>query len=183
MRADRRNPLRLDRGTGRWWRGQPEERIRSRRRTTSSRAFPPPAEPRPVRQGLDLTGKWACTTVPAQVGGHPPEGCDLPLKLELTDRFKRSESVAHRRIDDEVLLIPIRSDAREGLAVFSLNVTASLLWDLLDGRNDVAALVAAICDRFEVSEETARRDVEAYCRQLLDSGAIERAESEASTSP
>lgn len=115
--------------------------------------------------------------------GRPPEGSNLPLNLELTDRFRRSESVAHRRIDDEVLLIPIRSDPREGLAVFSLNVTASLLWDLLDGRNDVAALVAAICERFEVSEDRARQDVEAYCQQLLECGAIEPAESEAPTSP
>ncbi len=107
----------------------------------------------------------------------------MQAKLQPTDRFRRSDSVAHRRIDDEVLLIPIRSNAREGLAVFSLNVTASLLWDLLDGKNDVAALTAAICERFEVSEETARQDVEAYCQQLLDCGAIEPAESEASTSP
>ena len=89
-------------------------------------------------------------------------------------RFKRSESVAHRRVEDEVLVIPIRTEAQQGLHVLSLNGTASLVWDLLDGEHDVGALVAAVCERFEVDEATARGDIQALCQELLDLGAIER---------
>jgi hypothetical protein len=88
-------------------------------------------------------------------------------------RPKRSASVAHRRVDDEVLIIPIRSDVKQGLAVLSLNVTASLVWDLLDGEHDLEAVVAAVCERFEIDPATARQDVEQLCQDLLDAGAIE----------
>jgi len=98
-------------------------------------------------------------------------------------RFRRSESVAHRRIEDEVLLIPIRSDPKQGLSVYSLNPTASLLWDLLDGSRTVQQLVTTLCERFEVGPEQARRDVETFCNDLLDCGAIEAMPADRPVSP
>jgi hypothetical protein len=99
----------------------------------------------------------------------------MPDSLRLDALYRRADSVAHRRIDDEVLLIPIRSDPRQGLAVYSLNPTAALLWELLDGAHSLADLVAALREKFDVPEETARTDVQTYCRELLDCGAIEPA--------
>ena len=107
----------------------------------------------------------------------------MPSDYQPDSRFKRSEAVAHRRIEDEVLLIPIRSDANEGLAVFSLNPTASLRWELLDQARSVADVVAALCERFDVNEDTARADVVGFCRELHECGALEQVGSTGSETP
>jgi hypothetical protein len=106
-----------------------------------------------------------------------------PANDHKTTRFRRSESVAHRRIEDEVLLIPIRSDAKQGLAVFSLNPTAALLWDLLDGVRTIGELAGALCEKFEVAPDEAHRDVQSFCADLLECGAIEPVPESSSESP
>ena len=98
-------------------------------------------------------------------------------------RFRRSESVAHRRIEDEVLLIPIRTDPREGLAVFSLNPTAALLWDLLEQTHAMRELVGALCERFEVSEAAAAEDVARFCSELVGCGALQQVDAETAAPP
>ena len=79
-------------------------------------------------------------------------------------RFSRSESVAHRRVVDEVMLLPIRTDASEKQAVYSLNPTAAMIWEMIDGEAGFDDLVAGVVSAYEVSEELAREDV----RVLLD---------------
>ena len=55
---------------------------------------------------------------------------------------------------------------------FPLNEVATLIWDMLDGTNDVSAIVAALCTQFEVDPETARADVEEFIEQARDLGLI-----------
>lgn len=88
--------------------------------------------------------------------------------------MRRSASVAHRVIDEEVLLIPIRTDPRQELGVYTLNRTAAFLWRLLDEERTVHDLANRVCDRFEVAPGRALDDVMAWCRELMAFGAIER---------
>ena len=95
-------------------------------------------------------------------------------QLEPGCRLRRTDSVAHRVIDDEVLLIPIRTDPRQELGVYTLNRTAAFLWNLLDQERTVGDLADCLCARFEVAPDRARSDVAACCQELMSFGAIEK---------
>jgi hypothetical protein len=56
---------------------------------------------------------------------------------------------------------------------FPLNGVATLIWDMLDGTNDVPAIVRVICTEFEVDPERARTDVEEFIEQARDLSLIE----------
>lgn len=56
--------------------------------------------------------------------------------------------------------------------VHSLNTTATLVWDLCDGKNDKEDMVKAILVRFEVDEATARGDVEKILREFEKNGLL-----------
>ena len=55
---------------------------------------------------------------------------------------------------------------------FPLNEVATLIWDMLDGTNDVPAIVVALCAQFDVDEDAARTDVEEFIEQARDLGLI-----------
>ena len=96
----------------------------------------------------------------------------MPARINAEDRFRHSEEVASRKIADEVLLVPIRTSSKQKLGVYSLNETASWLWERMDGTRSFDQLVEAMTGRFEVDSEQARRDVEVLCQDLLSFGAI-----------
>jgi hypothetical protein len=98
----------------------------------------------------------------------------MPRSLDPKTRYRRSESVAHRRIADEVLLVPIRTDPGQKVKIYTLNRTAAAIWEWLDGERDLGQLLELLCRRFEVQKETARRDLDACCLDLEAFGAIER---------
>ena len=87
--------------------------------------------------------------------------------------LSQSGSVAFRRIEDEILLVPIRTDARQKLGIYTMNKTAAAVWELLDGKRNLKELVRAFCERFDVAENLAFRDIETCCRELLQAGVIE----------
>jgi hypothetical protein len=96
----------------------------------------------------------------------------MSSRISPEDRFRHSEEVASRKILDEVLLVPIRTSSKQKLGVYTLNETASWLWEKMDGSVTCAQLVDAMTGRFEVDPGQARRDVEVLCRDLLSCGAI-----------
>ena len=96
----------------------------------------------------------------------------MPARISPEDRFRHSEEVASRKIVDEVLLVPIRTSARQKLGVYTLNGTASWLWEMMDGSVTCAQMADAMTERFEVGSEQAKKDVEVLCQDLLSFGAI-----------
>jgi hypothetical protein len=96
----------------------------------------------------------------------------MPARIDPEDRFRHSEEVASRKIADEVLLVPIRTSAQQKLGVYTLNETASWLWEMMDGSVTCAQLTDAMTERFKVGFERAKKDVEVLCQDLLSFGAI-----------
>lgn len=93
--------------------------------------------------------------------------------LPMQARPRRSDQLAVRRLGDEVLLVPIRSDPAQPSGIYTLNRTAGLLWDQIDGSRTVADLVAALVERFEVEAAQARADVQELLADLIAAGAVE----------
>jgi hypothetical protein len=84
-------------------------------------------------------------------------------------RPKSLNSLGEQFVDGEAVLVNAH-----GGEIMVLNTCAAMLWKLLDGEQDVAALVATVCAEFDVDEAQARSDVQAFLSSLADHGALER---------
>lgn len=87
-------------------------------------------------------------------------------------RFAKQENIVARRIVDELVLVPIRSQASEVDGIYSLNKVAAWIWELVDGERPVSEILDAVVATFEVDVQTAEQDIEELFEQLVTIGAI-----------
>lgn len=80
-------------------------------------------------------------------------------------RFRQKSGLVTRSIGGETIIVPVEAHVCDLDSVFTLNEVGSTVWALLDGRTGLDQIVAAVCDRYEVAPEDARRDV----AELIDS--------------
>jgi hypothetical protein len=86
--------------------------------------------------------------------------------------YRQSPAVATRDIAGEVLLVPVRGELAQLQRLFSLNAVGAFIWQQLDGKRDLAAIEHDLVERFEVSEEEARRDLVEYVEGLRQASLI-----------
>ena len=80
---------------------------------------------------------------------------------------RRDRRTASRILAGEaVVLTPMNS------RIHGLNETGSRIWELLESEPTVGELVARIHTEFQVSEEQARVDIEAFVEELKNRGLI-----------
>ena len=82
------------------------------------------------------------------------------------DRLRRSADAAWRRVEDEVAVISM--DANR---IRLLNRIGGFLWERCEGAT-VAELAEAVCARYAVDADTARRDVAAFVDDLRTRGLV-----------
>jgi hypothetical protein len=79
--------------------------------------------------------------------------------------YEKSDAVVFRRIADEGLLVPIRKTSNDVDCFYTLNETASRIWDLIDGTRSLEHIVTVLVEEFNVSREDCHKDVlELICR-------------------
>lgn len=76
-------------------------------------------------------------------------------------RPSRNEQVRWQAVDEEGILVNLETGF-----YFSLNPVALFIWDLCDGEASNAQILAKIVENFDVVEETARQDFEAFLEAL-----------------
>ncbi len=92
------------------------------------------------------------------------------------ERYHRSEEVAFRQIGDECLLVPIRTNPKQAMAIFSLNAVGAFLWGALGEPRTEEELVERTVAEFEVEGTAADRDVRAFLAQLQAKQLVTREE-------
>ena len=86
--------------------------------------------------------------------------------------MKRSSEFLLREVAGTSVVVPVGAAVTVFPGMITLNATGAFLWELLETEQTVDTLVSAILDRYEVSEELARTDVEAFVAKLSPIGAI-----------
>jgi hypothetical protein len=91
----------------------------------------------------------------------------------VSDKFiRRSLETAARRLGDETMVLAVLDST-----LFSLNETASIIWEAADGRTPLREIVArSIVPAFEVDAETAYRDAIELVEELIRCGILEMAD-------
>jgi hypothetical protein len=80
----------------------------------------------------------------------------------------RGPRIAARRLGEEMLVM-----SGQGSTLFTLNPTATILWQAADGATPLNEIVEhRICSEFEVTQEEALRDAEAMAEDLAKHGIL-----------
>jgi hypothetical protein len=81
----------------------------------------------------------------------------------MTSRPMRNPQLAWREIDGEIVII-----SPEDSQVHELNETAALVWKRADGEQTMEEIAAGMVAEFDVSHESARKDVAELIAQLAE---------------
>ena len=91
----------------------------------------------------------------------------------------RSPRVAARSLDGEMMIMSDRDST-----LFTLNRTATLIWQAADGTTPLEEIVEGkICREFEVDPGEALHDAETLARELAGHGILELSEERISPKP
>ena len=95
------------------------------------------------------------------------------MSVELTSRVRRtSDDFVAISVDGKLVLVHVLEDRTYGLEGIGLRV-----WELLDGDGggwvELGAVVAALCEEFEVDASACLRDVAVLLEELRGSGLVE----------
>ncbi len=89
----------------------------------------------------------------------------------MANRIAQSTDVIWRRIGDEVVVIK-----DDGLSTHVLNKTAAFIWESCNGGHNVDEITSKLCERFDVSLETARADIIEITGKLMQVGIMNQIE-------
>ena len=90
----------------------------------------------------------------------------------LKKRYKRNDHFVFRRIEDEMILVPIKDNVGDLGSIYSLNETGAFVWERLDGEKQLQDIRDMILDAFEISSHEAEEDLCTFIRQLRQINAI-----------
>jgi Coenzyme PQQ synthesis protein D (PqqD) len=88
--------------------------------------------------------------------------------LAMDVRFIRNQEVVARKIEGELIIVPIRSGVGDLNSLYTLNEVGSVLWDFMTEGHTLTEMVQRVCDEFEVTTGQARSDIEAFLDSLLE---------------
>jgi hypothetical protein len=83
-------------------------------------------------------------------------------------RFIRNQEVVSRKIEGELIIVPIRSGVGDLNSLYTLNPVGSVLWEFMTEGHTIAEMVQRVCDEFEVTKAQARKDIENFLDSLLE---------------
>ena len=82
-------------------------------------------------------------------------------------RYQAVADFVHRSVAGNDVLISVGANVANFNGYITLNPSASFLWDALSKPQSVTSLTKMLTEEFDVSEETARDDVEKFLETLL----------------
>lgn len=78
-----------------------------------------------------------------------------------------------REIADDTILVPVGETALRMNAMITLDPVAALIWRALEQGKTGNDIVVQILNRFEVTEETARKDLNEFLEQMRAADLLE----------
>lgn len=92
--------------------------------------------------------------------------------MELERVFRRNDSLVTRDLAGEKVIIPVRGKVGDLGSIYTLNGVGKDVWELMDGKRDVAAILAALGDEYAVEFETLSADVQVLLADMQQEGLI-----------
>ncbi|MBQ4618189.1 MAG: PqqD family protein [Clostridia bacterium] len=87
--------------------------------------------------------------------------------------MKIKQGFALRRFADKWIAVSCDELADTRNVLITLNKTAAFAWEQLEKGTDRAALLEALCDRFDVERDVASRDLDAFLQKAREAGILD----------
>ncbi|MBL7132380.1 MAG: PqqD family protein [Candidatus Omnitrophica bacterium] len=92
---------------------------------------------------------------------------------DLSKVYKKTDLMVGRKIDNEVVLVPIRKRSVDIQKIYNLeNQTAVRSWELIDGNRDVKTILQVLGSEFEADPAILERETLDFIKQLTSIEAI-----------
>lgn len=86
--------------------------------------------------------------------------------------LKKNPDMVTRVIDDETILLPIYKTSSQISCLYTLNKTASRVWNMINGRKTLAQIKKHILEEFDTSKEEVERELTKLLKELKDIKAL-----------
>jgi Coenzyme PQQ synthesis protein D (PqqD) len=93
--------------------------------------------------------------------------------ISLDVRFVRNQEVVARKIQGELIIVPVRRGVGDLNSLYTMNPVGAALWDFLTEGHTVGEMVERVCDEFEVTAAEAQRDIAVFLDSLVEEKLIE----------
>jgi hypothetical protein len=90
-------------------------------------------------------------------------------------RFIRNQEVVSRKIEGELIIVPVRSGVGDLNSLYTLNPVGSVLWDFMNEGHTIREMVERVCNEFEVTTTQAEKDIQAFLDSLLEEKLVQSA--------
>ena len=87
-------------------------------------------------------------------------------------RYHIESGLVTRDIGGETIVVPVAGHVCDLEAVYTLNEAGSAIWRLLETKSSLEEIVAAICERYDVTPAEARRDAIELIASLEAAGLV-----------
>ena len=88
--------------------------------------------------------------------------------IDLNQRYQRNENFVFRRIEAETILVPIKDNVGDMGSIYSFNEIGALIWEHLDGEQNLAAIKDRIIDEYAVSSREVEADMGEFVTDLIE---------------
>jgi len=92
---------------------------------------------------------------------------------ELEKIYRRNDNFVFRQIEGETVLVPIRDNVGDLDCIYSLNSVGALVWEHLDGSQDLGAIKNRIAAEYDVADDKAETDLLAFINEMKTIAAVE----------
>ena len=92
---------------------------------------------------------------------------------ELDKIYRRNDNFVFRQIEGETILVPIRGNVGDLDCIYSLNPVGALVWEHLDGSQDLGAIKNRIAAEYDVADDKAETDLLSFIDEMKTIAAVE----------
>jgi hypothetical protein len=93
--------------------------------------------------------------------------------IELGQIYRRNDNFVFRRIEGETILVPIRANVGDLDCIYSLNSVGALVWEHLDGSQDLDAIKTRITAEYDVGDNDIQADLLSFINEMKTIAAVE----------
>lgn len=86
--------------------------------------------------------------------------------------FKKTDKVVSREIEDEVILLPLCKTSKDMNYIYTLNETAALVWDLIDGSRTLKDIKEKIMSEYDIEDAPLTKELNSLIEDLKSINAI-----------
>ena len=86
--------------------------------------------------------------------------------------MKIKKELVKRDIAGDTILVPVGKTVYDSNGLFILNELGSFLWDRLEAAENEEELLHAVLNEYEVTKETAKKDLRTFLDKLREMGIL-----------